>query len=639
MTVRGVLVCAALVACGRTAARVTLAPVDLGTCGRPARADVSSLELVAYTAHGEQPENVPLDARGAVAVSDLPADTLQLGVELDGPGGAIAIGKTVPLSFDDLPEGATISIAVLPPDGFCRVGDLTEPRRAPAVAPAGGGVLVVGGFGPSGAPLSTAEYYDSATATFAPVDVPPQLVDDANGLAGVALAPLPDGRVVLSGTASHAVAYFDPATRAISVPQLFEHRAFHAALAVDAERLFVVGGCTEVAGATCSGGALSSSFVYHLDDLEVRDAMVQLPNGAARYGAQLFELGVQRDGQARYALAGGFGDPGAGDRFALDDVTSQTITGLGAQVAALDGGALLSAYAPDGAAPTGTALQLAPDATAPVAVASAPPASGARLVALEDGSVLAVGGDPSGAAQRYVPTVNAWTALPPPVGPPGNGAAPGALDAPALERLPDGSVLVVGAGPTASSAAWLFRPSLVGPSAGLVVAEHDGSTPGVLTASDPAQASHAGGRFTLTAADDTLAARALVGGARAAEASVNAAIQVSSGGVALVGQQLGPGRALIGALVPGAPAQIARQDGGALKVLCTGRAVPAFDPMTPVSVGLAVAGTTATLSLAGAPVLTCDLSGDPDVGDAGAWGIAADGAGAALDVVTITVAR
>jgi hypothetical protein len=613
------LLTVALAACGDPPAHVHLQPIDLGACGKPSAAQVTRFEVIAYTSTGERPKTIPVSAMGSVDLGDFPGDTEQLGVQLYGASGVIAAGKTAPLDFANLANGTAIPIAVAPLGGFCRVGDLGEARAQPLVARADGGVLVVGGTDSAGMPVASAELYDAATATFSPVTMPPELVDIGDFTGGV-LTTLADGRVALTGTSSHVLAIFDPATRTFSAPLSVDPRAFHGAIAPAADRLFVIGGCNSVVAGACGPPALHTAFTYHTDDLS-RDVGPRLPDTASRVGAAIYDLGVQSDGVHRYALAGGAGDAGAGDRFALTDASTQTFTGLGAQVAALDGGALLSAFAPDGQPASGAAFQLPPEAAAALPVAGAPALDGARLIALEDGSVLAVGGGSDVA--RYVPTINAWQSGPP--------AAPAAaLTAPSLALLPDGSVLALG-GTAASAAAWIYRPSLVGPSSGLVVVEAGSAGPGVLTALDPSTATHAASSFSLTG-DPALA---FVGGARTLTGSVNAAVKVTGDHLELVGQSLGPGHMLVGELYAGNPARIARVDGGNVKTSCVGQTVPAFDATTTYAVGLAVTGSTATLSVGGTPVATCTLD---DAGDRGAWGIAALG-GTRLDIATITVQR
>ena len=168
-------------ACGDPAARVSLVPVGGGACGAPATA--TGLKIIAYGATAESVRAVGLDE--TLAIDDFPADTLALGVEVLGSGGAtVALGKTAPLAFDDLADGATIPIFMAPPDGACALPDRAEARTRPIVAAAADGVLIMGGVGADGALLSTAERYEPATATFVPVTVPSELVDADNGLAG-----------------------------------------------------------------------------------------------------------------------------------------------------------------------------------------------------------------------------------------------------------------------------------------------------------------------------------------------------------------------------------------------------------------------------------------------------------------------
>jgi hypothetical protein len=608
-----------LVACGDAAPRVQLEPVN--PCG--AVTNETALRVIAYTATGELRRSVPPEE-----IDAFPADTEQLGVEVVGDSGAlVAIGKTAPLAFNDLADGATIPIVMAPPGGFCPVGPMTEPRNAPLVARAGAGVLVLGGVGTNGEPLSTAEYYDATTAMFSTVPVPSSLVDPENGLAGAVLTELPDGRVALTGTASHAFAYFSAEERRFTTPSLFDHRAYHGAFPVDGDHLLVIGGCADVAAGACTGPTLRTGFVYDLRDLAERERAPQLADTAQRFGAQVFDLGVQLDGVRRFLLAGGFGEPGAADRFALDDAVAVALTGMHAQNALLDGGAVLSAFDRDGSPQTGAAGVLVPDGgVAPVALA--PRFDGARLATLEDGSAIAIGGDPSVA--RYVPTTNTWLVTTP------AGSARPTVTAPVLARLDDGSLLVLGSR-EATAQAWVYRPSLVGPSSGSIVALPDGSTEGVLTASDPTRLDRAGGRFVLVAGEDDYRARALVGGPRIADGSVTASVRVQAGGVALVAQQTGPGHALIGRLVPGEPARIVHLDGGAATVLCSGSPVTDAELMTPVT--LAIADGTATLSIGANGSMVAKISCAVPTAERGAWGLAAAGAGARVDVGPVTVAR
>jgi hypothetical protein len=365
-----------------------------------------------------------------------------------------------------------------------------------------------------------------------------------------------------------------------------------------------------------------------------------LGDGDPRTNGALIDLGPRAgDSAEAFAFASGEPEPGRLARFAVADANATELDGLPARVVALDGGALLAAFGSDGDAATGSAVVIAPGGAAAEAIPDAPAAAGARLVALQDGRALAIGGTPDGSIAQYEPTLGAWT----------SGVAPGdpldALVAPALLRLADGSVLVIGAPatgvPDAPSHAWIFRPSLLGPEAGSVIALPDGSTDGVLTAPDPQYVSRARGALTLTAPavdDPALPARLLVGGPRIATGSVQAVVAATTGGVALIAQQLGPGRALVARVVPGQPATIARVDAAHAGASCTGSQVDAFGSNAS-TLGLVVRDQTATLTRDGAVLASCALDTDPDLADVGAWGLAAAGSGAQVDVVTVTVAR
>ena len=626
---------AVMVGCGDPPAHVKLVPVafpDHGSantsCGKPDA--VNLVRVIAYTERGEV-------RRTDAEVTDFPTDTMQLGVEVIVSGGDRgAIGKTGPIAFNDLTDGTELRVAMIPPEGFCQVGDLTEARSAPLVARAGQGVLVVGG----GAGDPSAEYYDPGTATFESITLPPGLRADPTSLVGAALTAMRDGRAVLTGGAGRVFAVYVPETKSFLGPYSIAPRLFHAAIAVGASELLVVGGCNSSSG-QCDGAStpLRSSLAYTYSRKSTSEGdpgepvgQVSLPVTGTSFGDQLFDLGIETDGTRRFVLAGGFGDSGFAERIPFATSGNATrVAGLRSQVAALDGGALLSAFDRDGSVQTGSASVLPPDSDMVVLLGLAPTLDRARLTSLEDGSVIAIGGDSMGRIARYDPTTTTWVTRAP------AGDVPVVVDAPVLTRLADGTVLVLG-GASSGRAAWLYRPSLVGPQSGSVTALPLGSADGVLTAPNPAMVAPIG-RFTLHAVDDSLAARALVGGPRMITGSVQAAVRIAAGGVALIGQQLGSGRALVGELVPGAPARIARRDAGTTTPACTGQLVGVLDPLVTHAIGMSVTGHSASLSLDGMVVATCDLATDPDATDRGSWGIAAAGANAEVEVVTITVAR
>ncbi|MBV8758760.1 MAG: hypothetical protein JO257_15845 [Deltaproteobacteria bacterium] len=593
MVTRGVLlVC--LAACGDSPAHVQLAPVN--PCG-PAHSP-TGLRVIAYTGGGELRRAVP-----PTEIDAFPGDTEQLGVEVLGQAGAvIATGKTAPLDFANLPNGDAIPIMMIPPGGFCATPEAPHAARTgPAIARAGNGVLILGGLDGSGAPLATAEYYDAADGTFHDVAVPGAYDDPVNGLAGAVLTELHDGRVALTGTSRELRSYFDPVTRAITKIDPFDVRAFHAALETSDNQLLVMGGCAGVGSAACDGPVRHESYTYTLDQLDKpRGHAPTLPPGETRLGGRIFDLGVQTDGVRRFVLAPGDGDPGQGDRFALDDFMTEPVAGLHAQTVALDGSALLSADA------SGAAVILPPGGAAE-AITPAPAMTAAQLVTLEDGSVLALGDQ----VARYVPTTNVWQTL---------DAPPVPLGASRALRLLDGSVFVL-----AGAQAFVYRPSLVGPQTGLLTAAPDGSQQGILTYPDPAALTRMNGKNLLTGDGS----RALVGGPKIATGSISASVHVITGGVALIAEQQGPGDAVVGRLVPGDAATITRADGTS----CAGATVTSDELALPIT--LAISGHSVTLATSTATKVTCDLP----VEARGAWGLAAAGDNAQIDVGPVTVTR
>ena len=233
--------------------------------------------------------------------------------------------------------------------------------------------------------------------------------------------------------------------------------------------------------------------------------------------------------------------------------------------------------------------------------------------------MLGIGSD----REVYDPTTERWTAVPP------AGDDPGPLAAATALRLPDGSVLVLGASP-ATTSAWVYRPSLVGPSSGSVIVLPGGGSGGVITAVDPATLAVAGYQLAADATD--LDARALIGGTRTATGSIAATVAVGSGGgAALIARQVAPGDALVGRLVPGGAAELDDLATGAQ--LCTGSTVAAFVAGVPVQLELDVDASSATLLRDGVTQVTCGVP----AGARGAWGVAP--LGGTMSVQTATVTR
>jgi len=610
--------------CGDDPARVTLAPID-HPCGHPT-AVVNAVRVTAYATSGEVTRAVGPDE--TVDIADFPADTEQLGVEVVIGGGALgAIGKSGPIAFGGLTTGTQIPLFMAPPNGLCpTVAPMAEARIAPLLARAGEGVLVIGGHDGAGRWLPTAELYDPATSTFTAIDVPEVLGE--NGFAGSAVATLPDGRVVISGGPQPVITIFDPETRQFGESVLIESRAFHTAIAVGADEVLLAGGCRDVANGACSGIIRNSSRRYDVTQLGMVDALGPILR-VGRLGATIHDIGIQADGKRGFVIAGGIPgfDPAplGADRFSLGDSDATAITNAHARAAVLDGGAVLTAFAPAGAPADGSASVIAPGLSDARAIERAPDLASVSLLGIEDGRVVGLGTGRD--VVVYDPTTGGWDSTT--AG--GLPADPGPTASPSLIRLADGSVLVVG-GAALSRDAWIFRPSLVGPASGSLTIVPTGGTTTVLSAPDPATVSRAAG-WELTASEDI--ARALVGGPRAATGSIGATVRVREGGVGLVARHLGPGQELIAELVPGSLARLIERSAGTSRTVCTGKLVPILEPMSAVTARLELGGATARLVLADVELLSCDIDG----GERGAWGVAAIGVGARVAVDTVTVAR
>ncbi len=621
-------------ACGEDAARVTLSPVD-NPCGRP-----SGARNVRITAYGAAEKRVSVAPDEGIDIADFPADTEQLSIEVEVGAGEIgAAGKTAPFEFLALDDGATLPIFLAPPNGFCpTVGSMSVPRIAPAVARAGDGVLVVGGRDENGAWTASAEFYDPRTSTFLPVAIP-DLFDDpenAAGFAGVSLASLPDGRVAMSGGAFQQIAIFDPATRTFVSSGGIEGRAYHASIALDEDHVLLAGGCPMLAGAECPAAEpRRSSKIYDLANTLDPEPGPTLR--ISRLGAAVFDIGVGRDGQRNFVIAGGqppvLAEPTSADAILVGGgMDGYALSNVHAQAAQLDGGGVITAFALDGSVPaTGVASVIVPGQANARPITAAFVRDGARLVGLEDGRVLGVGGDPTGDVMLYDPTTDRWQTVTP------AGDSPGALVAPTLLRLADGSIFVLGSpiGGAASTSAWIYRPSLVGPAIGSMnVLPLDEGT-GVLTPEDPSTVVRTLGPPTWTLVGGDAMARAIVGGPRRASGSITASVRVLAGGMALIGQQTGPGRAIVGELTEGQPARIVRLDGAQRQVLCSGReAPPLLRTDLNTTARLEITGGAARLSVESTVLASCEV----DASVRGAWGVAAL-ANSSVTVARVTVTR
>ena len=609
----------ALCACGGDAASVRLVPVGDGVCGRPA--DARSLLV---TPLGDfRAERRAIALGDAVALADLPASTRQLAVEVIGDGAAVlAQGKTAPFELGALGDGDVLAIAMAPPDGFCPAATMIAARDRPLVARAGGGVLIAGGLAPL--PLATAEWFDPATGTTREVAMPAGFVGP-RGLAGASLVPLPDGRVALVGGPSPGFAIYDPDDGAFGAAVLVSQvRAHAAAVALDDERVMLLGGCGTLTddGACEPGAARADTRIIDLTTGAITDGA---PLVAERARASAF-LDVAPDGRRAVVVIGGVDGNGAplatAERLELDGGGVITFAGAGAAAAATDSGTLITAFAPDGAPATGTVAALVPGVAGTRPLAGALPRAGAVLVTQEDGLVIALGG---GTPQRFLPAAATWSTVDAAGAPPLDGGH-------AAIGLDDGSIFVAGgrSGGVAQAATWRFRPRLLGPFTGsLTVVPGDDESDPPLTPLDPAFVT-AGPPWRLLGAGDG-PSHAIVGGPAGGALRVDLTAVVPADGVGVVLGHVGPADHHLVRLVPDQPAALVRVAAGTTTTRCLGGTVP---PAGAATITVDADPGSARVAIAGRVVLTCDLDGLP----AGRVGVAALGAGE-VEVITIAVTR
>lgn len=600
-----------LAACGDEGPRLRLAPIHAGDCGRPANG-----RTLLVTPLGDfvgERQAIPLDR--VTTLPSLPDGTRGLAVEvLDASARALAIGRTAPLELDALADGDTIPIAMVPPDGLCPAGALTEPRDRAAVVRVGDGVLVVGGSA-----TASAERYDPATESTSALALPPAFTGPL-GVIGAGVAALPDGRAVVIGGVRPGFTIYTPGQGFGAATLLAETRAHHVTLALDDRRVLLAAGCSvvDVDGA-CEGGNLRRD--TRVVDLLTGEVVAGPPLAIGRRdGVGVLEFGV--DGRRFALLTGGTDAAGlavtTGERIALDGGMPTALPGTGAALAQLDSGATLTAFAPVDTAAVTTAAVIVPGDAAPRALPLPMPRVGAVLVTQDDGAVLALGG---GLPLRYTPSQHRWDTL----GDPGVtlGGAPAAL------RWDDGTVLVFGGrdGASATAAVWRFRPRLLGPLTGAIdVVPGDGASEPPLAPLDPAAIVRSPG-WTLPA---DAASWAIVGGPTAGTARLDLALTVPAAGVDVLTGWLGVTDHDRLVLVPGQAAQFDRVRDGGRTTLCRGATVPAAGAQDLV---IELATSSVRVVVSAAVVLSCAV----DDRRRGQVGVAARGA--PVTVAAIAVSR
>ncbi len=620
----------ALVACGDTVPRVGLQPIygRNAACGRAA--DGRLLLITAQTGDREVTRSLALD--GSVAsfdIADFPANSRQLTVELIGSGGVVrAVGKSAPLDFGTLPDGSQVPVYMAPPGGGCALPDLQQARRHPMIAAAGNGALVVGGLGPSGA-LVSAEFFDPVQNGFASVDLP-AVFASASTLQGSALATMPDGRVALFAAGTGAYALFDPATQKFGKPRVFEPRWQFAAVAVDATRVAVVGGCRSASQGACIGDAaarvllvdIAADEVGLLGNLaldHVGPDVVLEPATVSRGPALLVVGGVTLQGLPSVAA----------ERM---DLATGAVMMLpaGGRAIALDSGATLTGFAAPTAAASDAIALVIPGAATTRVITADRARRGPSLALQEDGLVVVASG--GAGLSVFDPTTSSFRALTP-IGDPLL-----VRDELATQRLRDGSILVVGGvdNGVAIAAAWRYRPSLVGPFTASVLLS-PGLSDTSLTPLDNAELAIPANQFVVSGPGPAPTVFSVVGGPRRSVGTVQAVVALAAptAGFAVAMHYRGPASWLGWLIQPNQPVTLVERNGASLTTLCTGRMLPASGLTLATDLKVGLQGQTATAVLSGDEVLRCDVP-NAIAGIVGAIAIAGFG-GSSVAVSQLTV--
>lgn len=633
--------------CTEPAARVHLVRVG-GSCG--AVGDARTMIIRALGDEGEISRAVSL-GEGA-ALDDLPATTRQIAVEMVGPdGGVRAVGKTAPLVYGELDDGAAVPVAMAPQGTACPTAAMSEARFAPLMARAGRYVLLMGGEGVLG-PLASAELYDPDADRFEPVEVPARLVGSDRNLRGAVATTLGNGSVAVSGGPSGAYAVLSPETREFGSVFVLDARYFHGAAAIGEDELLIAGGCSQVSGTSCSTAQRVS---LHLD-VGGDDLTPLLPLGRDHVQPTLLfdPGGLNGTGGSRSPAVMVLGSSTAqglpvqqADLVELSTGSASTIEGTFATATRLDSGAVLTGFSTGSLGAISGNAVLPPQLTPRPVLLGAPTLAAATLTTLEDGSVLALGQSaedrPAGALYR--PTTNRWQALELPAGMTG-------LSGHRTVLLDDGSVLIAGVGtPAAPSAtAWRFRPSLLGPFAGAVQllpagTGAEGAERAELTPSDPESIARPAGRFELVGTRAALSEWVIVGGPRLADGRLAAQVRFTRSpaeadreeaqGVAIIGHFRSPADLLVTQLVPELPAVLLHHVGTGVIELCRGPAVPALPEGEAFTLELEVRGGAVTARLGSRVLLSCTI---PEPAR-GAWGLSVLGSNARLGIEVVTVQR
>lgn len=586
-------------------------------CGAPADARTMVVRALGEFGAGEgSAQSIELGLTGEFSIDRFPIDTRMLEVEVRGFAGALrAVGRSLEFSIDELDNGDAVPVFMAPRQGICPTGPAVSSRRNPMLARSGNAVLIAGGTDAAGAPVLPLERYDSASATF--IELDDELYADTSplGLLGASMTELSGGDVVIVGGAATAYQVYLTESSTLSSPSFYrEARAFHAALALDDNRVFLAGGCTQPMETGCAVGSelLTSSLLDPTTgNIEAGPTLALARIGGAAW----------RDSNRSVLLVGGVDAGGnpvtAAERLFLDGTPGVLIDQvMGASAQSQSGAVWVGLAGPD--QPASSLLSVvSPGSSSVNASASAAFADDdAQLVSLEDGTILALG---RAGGQRIRSFDGAVVDL--------------QLDSlkdregQSAIALADGTVLIVGGGVGAPGPdAFVYRPALVGPlSASASVSFFSEELSEGLSARDPSQIalrSETGSHAELSLAESA-EEWLIVSGPRFQDMIMEAGIATDAGSALLYFGWLSPWSHWKVVVSGGtAPTLFEVTDGIEMPVSgCEGVALGSLATIDAANqvheVRLELREERLTLSVGAESVLTCTLDERPPAGEAG----------------------
>lgn len=609
------------------------APVELrvvpvpGLQSCPRLGAARTLLVSALGESGEVRQALDATAAGDVRLV-VPDDTRQITIEALGPGGeVVAVGASRPLSPPrQAAVGATleVEVAMLPPDGLCAVGTLPTASASAQVVNLGPAALVATAAG-------DVLRYDLRDGALAPVALPAALAS-AQGLRGATVTALGPGRAVLVGGPLPAYDVYDD-TSGFAAPGLFEPRAHHGAVALDASHVLVVGGCSALAPGDdgCAPGTLLKS--SRVLDVTTGEAAIG-PNLRFERVDPLVRVGsVDAAGApTSYLIIGGRDADGAerNDSERIDVVAgSRRVQEAGGVAGATlaTGAQLVVAASP---ATTRAAVFVDGDLVdrAAARLGGAP----AVLVPVEDGRVALLGGDDGTSVQFYEPMADRWVRRElagEPIAGTWRGASAATLD--------DGTTLIAGGtrdgAPTTE--VWRFRPTTLTPWAASTTVTPLGDGLAQLVPQRPgAVERELGWRLVADAATDEQLASAVIAAPQVQFGNLTAVVTVEAE-VTLIAGAASAADGLVARLAAGEDATLAVRRAGQLEPpRCVGARIEPW-AAGPQSLQLRVDVAEVVATVDGVEVLRCEHDG---LATLGRWGVGTSGQGA-VTIATATLQR